>query len=391
MRELERKTLSPSRGEIDLEQALRLLWRRRWLVLATTSLGIALGLVASVSQTATYTASTSIMAVETNAPPGLPSLGGLAGLLSPVSREASVTDKLVALLRSRTIVSGAIEHNRLLPALYPVLPNGWTEEQALNAAQQRVMGATRIETDPKAGAILIKVTYPEPRTAAGLANGYVSELASFLKGNSMSSAQSKRTFLEEKVAAMAQDVRSLEQQLISFQETNNLIAMDMQTQALVQSYSGLKTQLMAKQAELTLQQHSLSRNDIQLIGLRQEISQIKDSIKKIEQTGDGGFVPLKNLPKLEARNAQLQRDLASKRKLYDTLSEQLELTKVQEAYEALSFQVVDPAVAPMEANRSNRLVALLVGSFFGLVLGMLVAFNTGKLVKGRLSFEGASG
>ncbi|HEY9855516.1 MAG TPA: Wzz/FepE/Etk N-terminal domain-containing protein [Stenomitos sp.] len=376
MREFE--PMAPSfhaAGEVDLQQVVRLFWRRRWVVLVATSLGLAASWGLSITQRASYTASTSIMAVENGGTPGLPSEGGLAGLLAPASREASVTDKLVALLRSRTIVAGAIRDNRLLPALLPDRPRGWTEEQALFAAQERLVGMTKIETDPKAGTILIKVTYSEPGTAAAVANGYVRELETFLKDNSLSSAQRKRTFLEQKVQGTAKEVDTLEQQQIAFQEQKNLISLDTQTRAIVESYVGLKSKLMAKQAELSLQERSLSRNDIQLIGLRGEIDQLKESITRLEQSGDGGFVALKELPKLTAESLKLQRTLATKQKLLDMLSEQLELAKVQEAYESLSFQVVDPAIAPMQPNKSSRSVAILLGSFFGLFLGALIALG----------------
>lgn len=374
MKELNRMNATfPSDGEVDLEQLVRRLWRQRWVVLGATSLGVFTALAVSFAQPTSYTASTSIMAVENGSPPGLPALGGLGGLLAPASREASVTDKLVALLNSRTIVEGAIVHNGLLPVMQPDRPKGWTDEQALYMAQKRLSAATRIETDPKAGTLLIKVTFPAARTAAALANGYVSELETFLKENSLSSAQRKRLFLEQKVAGAAQEVRSLEQQQIAFQEEKKLVSLETQTQAFVQSYTGLKAQLMAKQAELKLQSHSLSRNDIQLIGLRQEVDEIRANIVDLEQNGDGGFVALKDLPKLTARHAQLQRNLASKQKLLEMLSEQLELSKVQEAYESLSFQVLDQAIAPMEGNQSGRSVALPLGGLFGLFIGMLLA------------------
>lgn len=376
MKELEQMTPSfHAAGEVDLQQVVRQLWRRRWVVLTATSLGLVASLGLSMSQRATYTASTSIMAVENGGTPGLPSNGGLVGLLAPATREASVTDKLVALLRSRTIVAGAIRDHQLLPALLPDRPRGWTEEQALFAAQERLVGMTKIETDPKAGTILIKVTYSEPRTAAALANGYVAELETFLKENSLSSAQRKRTFLEQKVQGVAKDVDTLEQEQIAFQEQKNLISLDTQTEAIVESYVGLKTKLMAKQAELSLQERSLSPNDFQLIGLREEVNQLKASITRLEQSGDGGFVALKELPKLTAESLKLQRTLVTKQKLLDMLSEQLELSKVQEAYESLSFQVVDAAIVPMERNKSSRSVAILLGSFFGFFLGTLIALG----------------
>lgn len=368
--------------EIDLRETGRTLWERRRLIGAITVVGLAASIAIAMVQPNVYAAKATIMPIDVSYDRLGPDLsaGGMGALLSRagVGRDGTVSDKLVALLKSRTVTDGVLKKHHLLGAVLGKEPKAGEERVALNKAYEKLGKAVNAKPDVLSGLIMVSAAHRNPEVAATLTNAYIAELAVFLNDNSLTSTRRKREFLEEKVQAVSRDLGQMQATLVSFQEENNLISLDTQTEAMVESFMGLKSDLLAKQMEVALQAKSVSGNDIQLLGLRQEVEQLKDSIKSMEVGSTGGLVALKDLPRMGARMAQMQRDLGVKQKVFELLTQQLELSKIEEAKEALSFQVIDPAIAPDKPSQPNRPFVLMAGLFISLLMGMFVALAAGK-------------
>ncbi len=375
-------TTAPTVDEIDLRSTGRTLWERRRMIGAIALLGTALSVAIAMVQPNVYTADATVMPIDISferLSPEMAGGGGMAALLSRagIGRDGTVSDKLVALLKSRSVTEAVLTKHRLLPAVVGEVKAGH-EQSALGAAFTVLDKTVQAKPDPLSGLIHISANHQSAEVSAALANAYIEELALFLNDNSLTSTRRKREFLEEKVRTVSKDVERLQAQLVSFQEEKNLIALDTQTQSMVQSFMTLKSQLLTKQMEVALQAKSVSANDIQLLGLRQEVEQLKDSLKAMESGAAGGMFALKDLPKMGAQLTQLQRELASKQKVFELLSEQLELSKIEEAKEALSFQVIDRAIAPDKPSGPKRPFLMVAGAVISLLLGMFVALVAGK-------------
>src|SRR5207302_3851278 len=91
-----------------------------------------------------------------------------------------------------------------------------------------------------------------------------------------------------------------------------------------------------------------------------------------EQTGDpsaakaGGGLPyptIKSLPLLGAKYADFYRRAKIQETVYELLTEQYELAKVQEAKETPSVKVLDPGTVPEKKSFPPRLLIMLLGPF----------------------------
>lgn len=364
-------------GDIDLGALGRTLKERRRLVALVTGLGCLLSAGIAWSQPNVYTATTAVLPIELSNDRIVPEMssGGLGALISKagIGRDGTVSDKLVALFKSRTVTNNVLDRHHLLVAVLGREVKPGQEMAAYQEAYRRLDGQVTAKSDVLSGFIRISAQHRNPEVAATLANAYVQELSDYLQQTSLTSTRRKRDFLEGKVKAVSQEVTRIEQQLVSFHEENNLIALDNQTQALVQTYMGLKSQLMTKEMELALQADSASPGDIQLVGLRQEVLSIKHSLQTMERGTPGEQLALKELPRLSVRLSEIQRNLSVKQKVYELLTQQLELAKVEEAKEALSFQVIDPAIPPDRPSGPRRTFTLLVGAIASLLAGVLIA------------------
>lgn len=382
----EYKITSPANAplveEIDLRSTGRTLWARRRLIGAVTAVGLAASVAIALVQPNVYTADATIMPIDVSFERLSPEMsgGGMGALLSRagIGRDGTISDKLVALLKSRTVTEAVLTKHRLLPAVLGETPRTAQDPHAMLLAFEELDKTIQAKPDPLSGLIHVTALHQSPEVAATLTNAYIAELAVFLNDNSLTSTRRKREFLEGKVRTVSQDLGRLQAQLVAFQEENNLVALDTQTQSMVQSFMALKGQLQAKEMEVALQSKSVSANDIQLLGLRQEVLQLKDSLKSMELGTAGGMLALKDLPKMGAKMTQLQRDLGAKQKVFELLSEQLELAKIEEAKEALSFQVIDRAIPPEKPSQPNRLFLMIAGAVVSLLVGMFVALVAGK-------------
>lgn len=385
-------------SDIDLSEVARTLWQRRILILSVTLVGTVLSAVMSFRMPNLYTATATIMPIDSSSDrlsSAMSALGALGGLASQagVNLKGSVSDKFVALLTSRTVTENVITKYHLMPILFsdrwdPVhstwKPGAWARDARSNQGPTmydatRFMNRTmKAVSDPKTGMVSINVDLKDPQAAADIANDYIIELNAFLQRNSFSSAKHNKDFLQSQVNGVMKELGSMEAALKDFQEQHKLVSLDTQAEASVQAYAALKSQLTAKEMELSLQQNSVSADDVQLIGLQKEIAQLKEKIGSIENGASGGFVSFKDAPSLGMRFAQLKRDLLVKQKVFELLTQQLELAKLDEAKETLSFQVIDRAIAPDSKSGPRRPQIILVAAlacFFLVSLFAVVSKN----------------
>jgi uncharacterized protein involved in exopolysaccharide biosynthesis len=317
----------------------------------------------------------------------LSSLGALGNLANVGGVSANPTDKFETLLESRTIADNVIKKHHLMTVLFADRWDtehatwktatswfGWKKLQAptLYEANRKLRKMTKIKVDAKSGLLSIIVEAKKPQEAADIANAFVMELDASLAGNTFSSEKRNRDFLEGQVRDVKNELASLELNLKNFQESHKLISLDAQTEASVQAYASLKSQLTAKEMELSLQEKSVSPDDVGLLGLKQEVAQLKQKLSTIDNGSSGGLLSFKDAPQLGMRFAQLKRDLMVKQQVFELLTQQLELAKVSEARDSLSFQVVDQAIAPDRKSKPNRLFNILAATLGSFWLGLLL-------------------
>lgn len=376
--------------EIDLVELALTVWKRRKIVAAITLAGTLLATGFSFTQPNIYTATATLLPTDSSSDRisnALTSLGALGGLAAQASGglKGTVSDKFVAIIQSRRLTEQVIHHPQTLPQLFPkqwnTVQKRWEKVPTLLEAHRLLAKTISTKVDPKTGLLQLSVDHTDPKFAADLANSYVIELNAFLQGNTLSSAKRNRAFLEQQVTGVVRDLSKLEDELKKFQQAHKIVSLDAQTEAGVQTYATLKSQLMAKEMEYNLLANSVSSSDTQSIGLRQEISQIKEKLNTIENGTGDGIISFKDAPDLGVRFARIKRDLLTKQKVFELMSQQLEIAKLDEAKDTLSFQIIDEAITPDKKSKPKRGVIIAIGliiSLFIAILSVLILNKFGK-------------
>ncbi|MGH7606447.1 MAG: hypothetical protein ACREME_03825, partial [Gemmatimonadales bacterium] len=94
--------------------------------------------------------------------------------------------------------------------------------RAIEIALRRVRRQMRVATDPKTSFVGLRVDARWPTLAADLANRAVGLVSEFNKEQRLTRAQARREFLEGRVASAQQELRTAENALRAFHETNRL-------------------------------------------------------------------------------------------------------------------------------------------------------------------------
>lgn len=376
-------------NEINLFEVLNLFAKYKVFIIGITIAGTLATAVYNILQPNSYTGTATLIPVESGGPGGLSALlGSVGGDLGSLATSAGLggketADKFVTLLQTRTMHEKIIKDLVLAPVLLGTdeiersAQGEWiySMQDAVSAMRKRV----EVKHDKKQGIVLVSFTTEDPLLSAKVANAYVTELDLYLKHNALSTSKKNRLFVEKQLEQAKREMAEHETALKNFQQKNQLVSLDAQAEASVQAYSDLKSKLIAGEIELTLLRKSSFEGDPRATLKEQEIAELRKQIKKIEQGGEQGpAISFAKAPDLGLNVARLKRELLVREKVFELLTQQYELARIQEAQEDISFQVLDPAIPPEKKSgpkrATNTLIALMVSAVLGVLMVLTYEF-----------------
>src|SRR5271163_1356963 len=374
----------PQAAKQRLVARVRLLWEARKLLLITMLLGGLGSLGIALLIPARYEATTQLMPPEGQSGSGMAMLsalagraggfGGAAGDLLGVKNSGAL---FVGILESRTVQDRLIAQFDL-KRLY--------RAAKIEDARAELAGHSRIMEDRKSGIIAVTVMDHDPRLAAALAQAYVDELDRLVEQVSTSSARRERVFLEERLRAVKQDLDNAARQFSIFASKNTAIDIPAQSKAMVEAAATLEGQLIAAEAELHGLAAMYTDQNVRVRSLRARVTELRAQLGKMggesgtsaapsSETDASLYPAIRQLPLLGVTYADLYRQTKIQETVYELLTQQYELAKVQEAKEVPSVKVLDAAVVPTKKSfppRGQLTVAGAVTAFFAMCAWLLI-------------------
>jgi capsule polysaccharide export protein KpsE/RkpR len=365
---------------------LRLLWGRRAFLLKVSGYGLLLSTLVAFLIPKSYQSTARLMPPDNQSGSGMAmlaalssrsgtGLGAFAGDLLGLQSSGAL---FVGVLQSRTIEEGLVAQFDL-KKVYGIRRD--------EDARKKLAENTSVSEDRKSGIISLTVTDHDPKRAAALANGYVSGLNRLVTQLTTSSAHRERVFLEERLKAVQQDLESAEKEFSQFASKNTTIDIKEQGKAMVDAAATLQGQLIAAQSEMEGLRQIYTDNNVRVRSVRARISELQSQLEKIggkgESTtsagvpgGDSMYPSIRKLPLLGVAYADLYRRTKVQEAVFETLTQEYELAKVEEAKEIPSVKVLDPADVPEKKTFPPRLVIMLLGTF--LVFAFAVVWLLGS-------------
>jgi capsule polysaccharide export protein KpsE/RkpR len=371
-------------------ERLRLLWGRRQLFLRAAAIGLVVSTLVAFLIPKSYTSTTRLMPPDTQSTSGMAMMAGFAakggGGLGTVAGDLlglkSTGALFIGVLRSQTSQDHLIQQFDLRKV--------YGTQLFMNARSQLDL-STSISEDRKSGIITISVTDHSPQRAAALANAYVDELNSLVIDLSTSSAHRERVFLEERLKVVKQDLDDASNQLAQFSSKNSTLDIQQEGKAMLDMAANLAGQMVAAQAQLEGLRRIYTDNNPRVQSLNARVGEIRKQLERLSgvnskpgerpetlrsSSGDMPYPSIRNLPLLGVKYADYYRHTKIQETVYELLTEQYELAKVEEAKETPSVKVLDPARVPEWKSSPPRLMIMLVGTLF--VLGFSMVWVLGS-------------
>jgi uncharacterized protein involved in exopolysaccharide biosynthesis len=307
-------------------------------------------------------------------------LGGLAGDLLGVKSSGAL---FIGVLNSRTIEDRLVGRFQL-KQVYSVK----LEEDA----RKRLAENTGLSEDRKSGIISVIVSDRDPKRAAAIAQAYVEELNQLVAELSTSAAHRERVFLEGRLSAVKRDLDDASQKFSQFASKNTAIDIKEQGRAMVDAASMLQGQMIAAESELKGLEQIYTPNNVRVRAVQARISELQAQLEKLSGKGFGDagqdldsshrlYPSVRELPLLGVTYADLYRRTRIQEAVYETLTQQYELAKVQEAKETPSVKVLDEARVPERKSFPPRLLITCLIAILFLGAAAFVVFLRARWVQ----------
>jgi uncharacterized protein involved in exopolysaccharide biosynthesis len=360
---------------------LWLLWERRGFLWRAAVWGLVISTVIAFLIPKRYESTTRLMPPDSQSTAGIAMMAALAGAgggpgtgsgLSALAGDLLGTKSsgalFVDILSGRTVQDGIINRFDLRKVYWDKY---WED------ARKELAKHTEISEDRKSGVITITVTDRDPRRAQQMARAYVEELDRLVAQVSTSSARRERVFIEQRLTTVKHDLDAASRQFSEYASKNTAIDITAQGKAMLEAAARLEGERIAAQSELEGLEQIYSGNNVRVRALRARIDELQRQLDKfagpdsnteaMDPNSQPQFPTIRQLPLLGVRWADLYRETKIQEKVYELLTQQYELAKIQEAKEIPVVKVLDAAVVPEKKSFPQRRVIM--------VLGMLLAMG----------------
>ncbi len=396
-----RGTLSPETKIDDLEpvglpaehQALRrsvaLLWTHRPFLLRATLAGIVISILVALLLPVHYRSTVRLMPPDNESGGKLGMLmslaaassgggaagSGMGGMAADLLGTKTGGDVLMEMLRSRSLQDRLITTFDLRRVY---------RDRLMEDARRDLTKRTEIVQQKKSGVIVVTVEDHDKYRAMRLAGAYVDELNRSVVDLNTSAAHRERVFLENRLKEIKQDLDDAVKKLSQFASKNTTIDPQSQGKAMVDAAARLQGELIAAESELKGLEQIYTPQNVRVRSVQARIGELKRQLSDLGGGTDGnagqsrsGYPSIRQLPLLGATYADYYRRVKIQEAVFETLTKQYELAKVEEAKELPSIRMMDPADLPERKSWPPRVLLILLGTLTFLIAGSawVIAFD----------------
>ena len=372
-------------------EKLRLVWAERRFVWHCVLAGVLVATLVAFLIPSEYESTARLMPPESQQGGGLALMamlgggqnggsGGLGTLASDLLGAKTTGAVFVAVMHSRTAEDRIVQRFDLKKVY---------SKRLQDSARKHLEENTAITEDRKSGVITVTTSDHDPKRAAAITGGYIEELDTLIAQLNTSSAHRERVFLEERLDKIKVDLEAAEKDFSQFASKNATIDISAQGRAMLEGAASLQGQLIGAESQLEGLRQIYSDNNIRVRSTQARIAELRNQLQKMggtsggtapsdQSTTDNAYPTLRQLPVLGVPYADKFRQLKVEEAVYETLTKQFELAKVQEAKEIPSVKVLDQPEVPERKSFPPRLMIILAGTACAMLLGAAWVLGTAR-------------
>ena len=345
------------------------LWGHRRLLIRVTAISLLLSVILSFFVIPKrYTAAATIMPPDSGSAGSMlisalsskGGLGALGGLASSLLHDHSSTALYVSLLESGNIADHLINRFDLRKV--------YRKRYYVDAAK-RLARETKISDDKKSGVITVKVEDVDPVRARDLAQAYLDELNRLVNQTSTSSARQERIFIEQRLHSVQNDLENAQIQLSDFSSKNTTVDITAQTRAMVDVGARLEGEIVAERSGLESLRQVYTDDNPHVQQVEARIGVLQNELNKLagsstsavpsessQQNAGELYPPLRQLPRLAVRYTDLYRRVKVEEAIFELLTQQYEMARLEEAKDVPVVRVIDSPGIPEKKSFPPRVI-----------------------------------
>lgn len=370
------------------------LWTQRRLLLRTVAVGLLIGIPVVFLIPKQYESTARIMPPENSssgaavlaalAGHGTSDFGGLGGLAANLLGVRTTGPLFVDLLRSGSVSDDLIQKFQLQQV--------YNKRYRVDAAK-KLARRTSVVEDKKSGVISITVEDSDPRRARDMAQAYLDELNLLVNRTNTSSARIERVFIEHRLRGAEGELEEAQKALSDFSSTHATIDLKEQTRATVDAAAKLQAQLIVEQTELDSLKQIYGDENVRVRAAHARVAELNAQLKEIGGTSEPleadpavspkdspaldrigmEYPSLRQIPRLAVPYADIYRRVKVQESVYELLTQQYELARIQEAKDVPVVRVIDAPGIPEKKSFPPRIIfALLLAGLVVIAAAMQI-------------------
>jgi uncharacterized protein involved in exopolysaccharide biosynthesis len=294
----------------------------------------------------------------------LGSLGGLVGAAGGIAGVKNPADQWIGLLESRVIADSLVDHFKLRK-----LYNVDYQFQALKELDNNTTF-----TAGKNGLITMEVTDTAPDRAQAMGVAYINELQKLTDKLAVTEAAQRRLFFEKQLLQTKDNLIKAETALIGSGISPQILKST--PEAAVAEMADLKAQVTAQEVKISVLSTRVTDSNPDLQAAKRELESLRGQLFKIS----------KNETSIGNKSEYISkyREFKYHESLFELLSKQFELAKIDEAREGSVVQVVDsPSLPEWKSSPKRGLITAL--AYVAALIGALLYIFTREAIRSAIN------
>lgn len=350
-------------GDVSLLDILILLLERKRFIIRFVVCAALLAIVVSFLLPVRYEANVMLLPPQQNSSLGstllgqlgnIGSLGSLASLAGGSLNLKNPSDMYVSLLTSRTVEDAMIQRFNLMQEYHT---------KRISDARKELERRTTTTVGTKDGLIRLSVEDHAAKRAAEMANGYVEEFRKLSESLAITEAARRRLFFDQQLQQTKNSLTDAENAMTKIQQATGVLQIDSQARALIESAAVLRAQVMAKEVQIEGMRSFATEDNPNLVLAKQQLAALQSQLEHVASSqndiGSGINLSKGRVTQSGMEYLRAYRELKYQETVYELLSKELEVAKLDEAREGSIVQVVDAAVTPDRRSSPHRLLIVL--------------------------------
>jgi uncharacterized protein involved in exopolysaccharide biosynthesis len=230
---------------------------------------------------------------------------------------------------------------------------------------------------------LLKISFEDrdAERAAEVTNRFVSLLDEFNQEINVTRASKTKEFIQKQLDIHMRDLREAEEDLKRFKEEHQALELGEQIRSAIEVVTDLTAEAIALEVDLEILKQYASRSSEEFVRKKRKYDEVLDQLRKFkvdstrndEDLVRSFFPTFDKVPEVMLDLVRLSRRVQVEEKIYEMLIKEYEKSRIEEARDTPTIQVLDTARVPEVRSRPRRKILVGLGGILGLAWSSILA------------------